>query len=343
MNLSPLVWPLGLLATIVTVFLILSKVARARLKKRYPPIGRMIDIGGYRLHMQVEGDGSPTVVLDSGAGGIGLGWELVRPAIARVTRVVAYDRAGLGWSEPGPQPRTASRMAEELHALLQNGNIPGPYILVGHSLGGSVDRQFAARYPTEVAGLVMVDSAHEQQMKHFPEVMVKMVSSMKGMFAVMKFLSRSGIFALNPKMVPVDDKGKLPAEILELTRAVIASSDSHLETMIAESKSVYAAETQPVKTLGDLPLTVISHGQLDANAVPPSLGQRVRDDYERAWQKLQVEITELSSRGRRIVAQRSGHDILLEQPEIVIESVLEMVASVNRTIETYRKEVALSE
>lgn len=343
MNLSSISWTLILLGVIVALLITLTRAAKARLKKRNPPIGRLVDIGGYRLHMQVEGEGSPTVVLDSGAGGIGLGWELVRPAIAKVTRVVAYDRAGLGWSEPGPRPRTALKMAEELHTLLQNSNIPGPYILVGHSLGGPVSRQYATRYPEEVAGLVLVDSAHEQQMKHFPVAMVKMAGSMKGMFALMKLLSRSGVFALNPKMVPVDDKGKLPANTLEMHRAIIAASDSHLETMIAESESVYAAETQPVDTLGDLPLTVISHGQLDASAVPPSLGQQVRDEYERAWQKLQVEITSLSTRGRRIVAERSGHDILLEQPEIVIQSILEMIDSVHLTVKPARKEVALSE
>jgi hypothetical protein len=106
---------------------------------------------------------------------------------------------------------------------------------------------------------------------------------------------------------------------------VIASSKSHVEATIAETLSVIAAETQPVATLGDLPLTVISHGHLDTNAVPASLGPEVRDDYERAWQELQKEITSLSTRGRRIIADRSGHNVIFEQPEIVIESILEMV------------------
>ena len=189
MNLSPLFWTLGLLAVIVIGFLALAARATARIRKQFPPTGQMVDIGGYRLHMYVEGEGSPTVVLDAGAGGIGLTWELVRPAIAKATRVTIYDRAGLGWSDPSPKPRTADVMAEELHTMLINAKIPGPYILVGHSLGGSVARQFAAKYPDEVAGLVMVDSAHEHQVKHFPERLVKTATSMMGMMSIVRVVT----------------------------------------------------------------------------------------------------------------------------------------------------------
>jgi pimeloyl-ACP methyl ester carboxylesterase len=327
MNLSPLFWTLILLAVSIGIFVTAVARAKARLKQQYPPIGQMVDIGGYRLHMHVAGEGTPTVVLDSGAGGIGLSWELVHPAIAKVTRVVTYDRAGLGWSDPSPYPRDAAMMALELHTMLVNANISGPYILVGHSLGGSVARQFAAKYSSEVAGLVMVDSAHEQQMKHFPEAVVKMAGSMKAMMGAMKLMGKLGIFALKPDLIAIGDNGKLSNELVTQIRGVMASSNSHAEALIAETENVYSARTQPVSALGDLPLTVISHGQLDANAIPPSLGQDVRDAYESAWQKLQAEITSLSTRGRRIVAERSGHNIIFDQPEIVVESVLEMVKS----------------
>jgi pimeloyl-ACP methyl ester carboxylesterase len=325
MNLAPLFWTLTLLAVLVILFLVLGTRAKARLKKQYPPTGEMIDIGGYRLHMYVEGAGKPTVVLDAGSGGIGLSWELVRPAIAQVTRVVVYDRAGLGWSEPSPYPRDANTMAMELHTMLVNARIPGPYILVGHSLGGPVSRQFAAMYSDEVAGLVMVDSAHEQQMKYFPEPLVKMVNSIKGMMGIMKLLSKLGLFALKPALISIGDRGKLSNDLLAQMRGVVASSPSHMEAMIAETESVYAMQTQPVSTLGALPLTVISHGQLDADAVPLSLGPQVREEYEHAWQKLQQEITSLSRRGKRLVAEKSGHNVIYDQPEIIIDAILEML------------------
>src|SRR5512146_1687282 len=110
MHLPPLFSTLGALVVSISIVLALAARLKTRLKRQYPPVGQMIDIGGYRLHMRVEGEGTPTVVLDAGAGGIGLMWELIRPAIAKVTRVVVYDRAGLGWSEPSPHPRDASTM-----------------------------------------------------------------------------------------------------------------------------------------------------------------------------------------------------------------------------------------
>jgi hypothetical protein len=160
---------------------------------------------------------------------------------------------------------------------------------------------------------------------------------MKGMMGMMKLIGKLGIFALKPSLISIGDNGKLPKDLATQMQGVMASCDSHAEALIAESESVYAAQTQPVSTLGDLPLTVISHGQLDANAVPPSLGQRVRDDYEAAWQKLQEEITSLSTQGRRLIAERSGHNVIFDQPEIVIESILEMVESTSQ-IELPRKE-----
>lgn len=343
MNFMPLFWTLGLLAVLVSIFLVSGRLAKARLRKQYPPIGQMVDMGGYRLHMHVEGQGNPTVVLESGAGGIGLAWELVRPALAQVTRVVTYDRAGLGWSDPSPHARDAATMAEELHALLKNAQIPGPYILAGHSLGGPVARQFAARYPEEMAGLVMVDSAHEQQAKRFPARLVKMLEGMKPMIPLMKLVGRTGIFALNPKLVPAEDLSKLPGQTVEQIRGVLAASDSHLETTLDETLNVITARTQPVSTLGDLPLTVISHGRLDANAVPPSLGPEVREEYERAWQELQREITALSTQGRQIVAERSGHNVIFDQPELVIQCILEMIGSTRTQFQFRETQIAFSE
>ncbi|HSK65549.1 MAG TPA: hypothetical protein VK888_01365, partial [Anaerolineales bacterium] len=170
---------------------------------------------------------------------------------------------------------------------------------------------------------------------------VKTMTSMMGMLKIMKMLSRLGLFALNPKIVSLDDKGRLPVPTLDMARAVMASSNSHIATLIAESESVYSTKIQSVKTLGDLPLTVISHGHLDTNVVPPSLGPEIREEYERAWQKLQEEITSLSTRGRRIVAERSGHNILFDQPEIIIESILAMTHASMESQDRTQEEVSI--
>src|SRR6266581_4367311 len=129
----------------------------------YPPPGRLVDVSGYRLHIHCTGSGGPgpAIILDAGNGGSSLDWSLVQPGVATFTRVCSYDRAGYGWSESGPTPRSSGRIVRELHTLLVNTGVPGPYVLVGHSFGGLNMRLYAYTYPQEVAGLVLVDSSHE--------------------------------------------------------------------------------------------------------------------------------------------------------------------------------------
>ena len=124
-----------------------------------PPMpGQLIDVGGHSLHLNCRGPGSPTVVLEPGAGGMSTDLTWIAPAVARDTRVCVYDRAGRGWSEPADGPQDGAQIATDLHTLLQRGNVPGPYVLAGHSFGGLYVLTFAARYPDEVAGMVLVDS-----------------------------------------------------------------------------------------------------------------------------------------------------------------------------------------
>src|SRR5688572_14847470 len=125
-----------------------------------PPPGHLVDIGGYRLHLWCTGDGAPAVILDTGRGGTSAGWGFVQPDVARFTRVCSYDRAGLGYSDPGPSPRTARRIASELAELLGRGGIGGPVVLVGASIAGFDVRVFASDHPDRAAGLVLVDASH---------------------------------------------------------------------------------------------------------------------------------------------------------------------------------------
>ncbi len=137
---------------------IYEPMAEAADAKAYPPPGQMVDVGGFRLHINCTGTGSPTVVIESGLGDWSATWGWVQPEVAKTTRVCTYDRAGMGWSETSPEPRTAREFAKELHTLLAKANEPGPYVLVGHSLGGYTVRVYAHDYPAEVAGVVFVDA-----------------------------------------------------------------------------------------------------------------------------------------------------------------------------------------
>src|SRR5690349_22698564 len=145
----------GLLIILGLVGASYEAIAAAGDARRYPAPGQLVDVGGYRLHIQCVGTGSPTVVLDAGLGGSSLDWSLVQPELGRSTRVCAYDRAGMGWSDLGPQPRTPRQIADELHTLLTNAGIAGPYVLVGHSLAGKNVRLFAQQYPAEVGAMVL--------------------------------------------------------------------------------------------------------------------------------------------------------------------------------------------
>jgi pimeloyl-ACP methyl ester carboxylesterase len=154
----------GLLYPVITLLALASigggyeTVREAADAKAYPMPGRLIDVGGHRLHLSCTGSGSPTVVLEPGAGMMSssLGW--IAPAVARDTRVCVYDRAGRGWSEPADASQDGPQIATDLHTLLQRGQVPGPYVLAGHSFGGLYMLTFAARYPDEVAGMVLIDS-----------------------------------------------------------------------------------------------------------------------------------------------------------------------------------------
>ncbi len=157
---SRLAWALAVPALLAASAMVSVRLATAALERwRYPPPGRLIDVDGYRLHLDCRGQGTPTVVLESGLGTTWVDWRLVEPAIAAFARVCQYERAGYGWSDPGPRPRTATRMAEELGRLLDRSGEPAPYLVIGHSFGALVARLFAARFPERVAGLLLLDPA----------------------------------------------------------------------------------------------------------------------------------------------------------------------------------------
>src|ERR671910_3102926 len=165
-----LLWLIVALLVLAVVGAIYQAIATERAERAYPPPGEMVDVGGYSLHINCVGQGSPTVVLDAALGNTSAGWVRVQREVSDTTRVCAYDRAGMGWSEMGPEPRDAKQISSELHTLLSKAGIEGPYVLVGHSLGGLSMLTYAARYPEEVAGVTLVDSSTElDQFSHRPK------------------------------------------------------------------------------------------------------------------------------------------------------------------------------
>lgn len=316
----------------VVVLLILGvvaggAVARARIRAQFPPSGQMVDVGGYRLHIDCQGEGSPTVVLLSGAGVPSSYWWLVQNELAQTTRVCAYDRAGYAWSEAGTGDMSPRGQVEDLKLLLAGSRVEPPYLLVGHSYGGYLARLYTQNHPAEVVGLVMVDSAHEQQYVRYPEPirssgqrMFTGPDSQLGRIALYLFGSLQAILPGNDPRAEL-----LPPEIAAKVTAMSKVNPLILYTVKAEVSEMVAGRSPRVADLGDLPLIVITH----EIPIPPAMGQseEVSAEYERVSLEMQRELVSLSTRGRQVIAIGATHDDLpLKRADLVVGSVLEVRA-----------------
>ena len=292
--------------------LLYQSIASAQDARSFPPPGKLIDVGGYRLHLYCTGagrPGSPTVILEGGLGDTSLVWSKVQPGVASFTHVCSYDRAGYGWSDTGPLPRTDRHVITELHMLLTRAGVPGPYVLVGHSSGGLIMRLYASTYPQQVAGLVLVDSSHEDQ-DRYPELrptgtnLLPLCQALAP-FGILRLLGYlNGDVAEDPPTVQLADKAHLYQ-----TRYCQTVSDE--EAAWDESLAQVRAARHP---LGQLPLVVLTRGIPDADP------QLARD-----WQALQRDLASLSSHSVHIIATRSGHYIQLDQPDLVIAAIKQVL------------------
>ena len=270
------------------------------------PPGSLVDIGSHRLHIHCTGVGSPSVVFESGLGGTYLDWARVQPEVSRFARACAYDRAGYGWSEPGPEPRDARRIARELDALLARARIPPPYVLVGHSFGGLAIRMFASRKERRaVAGLVLVDAAHEDQFQRLESAGVRVPMAPTGR----RFIIAN--HGLVPSAMP--ENLKPVAQRLALARKAI-------RTLYAELGSLRGSAGQ----LGSIGRTIDAPVVVLSRSPRPDAGDE-RDRVDETWLDLQRDLARTIGSTSLQIVPGSGHYIHLDRPDRIVDAIRTVV------------------
>ena len=308
-----LVWMFAVLLALAVIGAIYQAVATQIDQRTYPHPGEMVDVGSHSLHINCVGQGSPTVILDAANLGMSAHWVRVQQQLAQTTRVCAYDRAGMGWSGPGPEPRDARQISSELHTLLKGADTEGPYVLVGHSYGGLYARMYAARYPNHVAGVALVDSSHPEQFTRSPEGRA-MYEQTNRQGAVIPFLTRLGLVRLTNFYPAHPD---LPSQQREQIEA-FNSSTQQVATTVEEFRATPETNAQVHGTgsLGDKPLAVITAGEQSSD-----------------WLEMQDELAALSPNSIHRVVDGATHESLLygKGDSLVTSAAVEQVVEAVRT------------
>jgi pimeloyl-ACP methyl ester carboxylesterase len=318
---------IALVLLLVLAGLAYQAIASARDARRYPPPGKLVDVGGYRLHINSTGEGSPVLILDAGWSDCSLNWCLVQPEVAKFTRVCSYDRAGTGWSDVGPSSRSSLQIVRELHTLLKTAGIPGPYVLVGHSFGGCNVRLFAHEYPQEVAGLVLVDSAVEDQWPRLPESVKRLYAQMQQQLWDGRPLSKFGIirlFYLRPNP-------KLPVAV-QAADMSLRSRTPYLDTICREWELIpneSAAQVRAAASLPPVPMFVLTAGQ-HTDQAPPGVTPEDFAQWNALLREMQADLASRCPNSIHLTVTNSTHLIPLDRPTAIVGAIRQVVAAARK-------------
>lgn len=286
----------------------LNAIKLYRFRSTNPPPGSFYSVYGRKMRISCTGSGSPAIILEAGSGGDGLVWGGVQTVLSKTTRVCSYDRAGLGWSEPRPGTRDADHIAGELHELLRQANVTGPFVLMGHSVAGLYMRDYVSHYPTDVAGIIFVDSVLPSPSRNSgPNVPLIMAVAMRPVFIL-------GI----PRLTGACSH---PKPGFDASTGMLQREDvCHTEygTCLHELEGRDRSDQQTANTgpYGDLPVLILSHD--------PAQNGVVSD-------QAQEELKKLSSRSRRVIAKGSGHYVMFDRPDLIEREVPLLVGQIRGT------------
>jgi pimeloyl-ACP methyl ester carboxylesterase len=324
---SARVWTFSVVLLIILPGAVYEHVARNRVAKEFPPPGKLIDIGGRRIHLNCRGEGTPVVILESGADPSGSAlWHPIHQAITMFTRVCAYDRAGLMWSDPAVGVRDGDAIVRDLHKTLATAHEPGPYVMVGASMGGPYTMIFTQYFSSEVAGLVFVDAAHPDQSRILTEATGKPDVEIPTVFRLLAKLDWTGL----PRVIlPAAEIPELPVEV---ARAITAYQPVSLGPSLDEAVAFEATFRQAgaFRKLGARPLVVLTHGKpwsaySEEQRRTSGFTAEEFDRHEVAWRTLQADEATWSSRSVHRILDDSSHVVQLESPHAVVRAVREVV------------------
>jgi pimeloyl-ACP methyl ester carboxylesterase len=289
-------------------------VSEARDRRRFPAPGRLVDVGGRRLHLMDAGAGSPVVVIVPAIGGNVLDWLAFQRELAKNVRVCVYDRAGYGWSGPPAGRQTFDDKADDLRQGLRAAGIFPPYVLVGHSVGGIIARRFAVRYPGDVAGMALVDSSHEDQGRRLRAegfwsrgTAVLLWFAIRGRLRILG-LRRLAVAAGRSQLTAWIARD-IPAEFAGAARAINLTA-RHRRTAVGEIMLMARSHDQP-PSLGALPLTVLTAAGQDPT-----------------WMALQAGLAGISAASVHTVASRGGHNLHTDAPDLVVSAIRDLLSRI---------------
>lgn len=303
---------------IVVAGFIYEQTSRLVAESKFSPEGEFTEVRDHKLHYVKKGTGSPTVVFDAGAGDGIFSWSKVQNKVSKYASTISYDRAGIMWSERGNNPKNSKQISTDLHELLIKSKAQKPYIIVAHSLSGLTLRSFISDYNEDILGVVFVDVSHPDQINRFPKE--------TGLFFdktpawLINFANAIGIVRLFfiPTYPNTDKNDPINIQLKALGPKSISAAVEVLQSF----KSI-TNEAAKISTFGNIPLTIITGASPERYKYLKN--SILEKQFNNIWSELQKDLLKLSSDSKQILAKKSGHIVQMEEPEIVIESIYEMV------------------
>jgi pimeloyl-ACP methyl ester carboxylesterase len=315
---------MGLVITLSVLGWAYQQIAQFNDLSKFPPPGKLIDVNGHLMHLHCQGEGSPTVVVEQGLGTISAVWHNIHKRVSLTTRICGYDRVGMGYSEPTGRVTSSAEVAQNLHKLLQAAGIDDDIVLVGWSAGGVYIREYYQQHPDAVKGMVLVDSSHEQQAHRLPKR--KSPGNFLTLYA--NYLAPLGIIRLSGMARQMNARFKLPDVAMQ---SVVAQyNQSHMPSSMMNESKAFKLDIQwekPLYSLGDLPLIVLAQGK-PIEGAPNDDAVAFKTKQRLIRNQLQKELAALSSKAQLIIAEQSGHAIHNDQPDLLVQSIENIVLQV---------------